>query len=96
MTNMNDKAKEQMLNTNPHLKKYIDNIKRKMKEPVFYSTLPYEVREEKYPNLIYPGKGSIFYHFFSMTILFLYKFPNITAMEFTSGHTLLIPPFLAL
>jgi len=64
MANMDSKVKDQLLEKNPHLKKYMDDIKRKMKEPVFYSALPYEVREEKYPNLIYPGKGSVFYHIY--------------------------------
>ena len=62
MSEMNAKEKEQVLQNNPHLKKYFDNIKKKMKEPVFYIVLPFEVRDEKYPNLIYSGQGSIFIH----------------------------------
>ena len=46
MSKMDDKIKNEMFQKNPHLKKYMEYIKRKMKEPEFYSALPYEVREE--------------------------------------------------
>ena len=64
MTKMDDSEKEQILQKYPHLKKYVDTIKKKMNEPVFYSLLPFDVREEDYPNLIYPGQGSIFIHIY--------------------------------
>ena len=56
MTEMNDKEKEQVLQQNPHLKKYIDTIKKKMNDPKLYSVLPYEARDQDYPNLIYAGQ----------------------------------------
>ncbi len=62
MTEMNDEEKEQLLKKHPHLKKYLDRIAEEMDEPIFYLTLPYEVREQSYPNLIYAAKGSVFIH----------------------------------
>jgi len=64
MLKIEDKEKEQLIQKNAHLKQYIDKIQKKMKEPVFYSELPYEIRFEEYPNLIYLGQGSIFIHIF--------------------------------
>lgn len=64
MTEMNDKEKEQVLQKNPHLKKYIDNIKKKMNDPKLYAILPYEARDQDYPNLIYAGQGSNFIHIY--------------------------------
>lgn len=71
---MNEKEKAEILEKNPHLKKYVDTISKKMAEPVFYSVLPYEARDEENPNLIYPGKGSIFIH--------IYKTPDMDEMEY--------------
>jgi flagellar protein FlaI len=64
MSKVSEKVKDELFHNNPHLKKYIDYIKKKMNEPIFYSVLPYEVREEEYPNLIYSGKSTIYYHIF--------------------------------
>jgi len=74
MTEMNEKEKEEILQKNPHLKKYVDSIKKKMSEPVFYSVLPFEAREQEYPNLIYAGKGSVFVH--------IYKTRDMDEMEY--------------
>ena len=62
MSDVNAKEKEQLLKKFPHLKKYVDNIRKKIKEPVFYRVLPFDTREEEYPNIIYAGQGSIFIH----------------------------------
>jgi flagellar protein FlaI len=62
MSVMNKEDKEQVIQNNPHLKKYIDAITKRINEPKLYSVLPYDVREEQYPNLIYCCKGSIFVH----------------------------------
>ena len=62
MLEMDEKEKEQILQSNRHLLKYIKKIKNKINDPVFYSKLPYEVRDEEYPNLIYHGQGPIFVH----------------------------------
>jgi len=64
MTEMNDKEKEKVLQQNPHLKKYIDTIKKKMNDPKLYSVLPYEAGDQDHPNLIYAGQGSIFIHIY--------------------------------
>ena len=61
---MTSKEKEQLLQKHPHLKKYLAEAQKKLKEPVFYSELPFEARNEENPNLIYPGQGSIFIHIF--------------------------------
>jgi flagellar protein FlaI len=62
MTKMKDEEIEKLLQRYSHLRKYIDNIKRKMDRPVFYTVLPVEVKEEEFPNLIYAAKGSVFIH----------------------------------
>lgn len=64
MPKVNDTERDQILQKNPHLKKYVDDAEKKMNEPVFYSTLPYKVRDEEYPNLIYHARGPIFIHIF--------------------------------
>jgi flagellar protein FlaI len=64
MTTMRENEREQVIQKNPHLKKYIDAITKRMKKPEFYSILPFEARDEDYPNLIYPCQGSIFAHIF--------------------------------
>ena len=53
---------EDMIRDNPHLKKYLEKISEKMDKPVFYNTLKRDLKEEKYPNLIYPTKGVVFIH----------------------------------
>ncbi|HWR62952.1 MAG TPA: hypothetical protein VN365_00940, partial [Candidatus Thermoplasmatota archaeon] len=55
---------EQLLAENQHLKDYLESIKQKMNYPVFYSKVPREVRNESYPNLIYPTKGVVFIHIY--------------------------------
>jgi flagellar protein FlaI len=62
MSVMNKEDKEQVIQNNPHLKKYIDAITKRINEPKLYSVLAYDVREEQFPNLIYCCKGSIFVH----------------------------------
>ena len=81
MSSMNEKEKQQIIQKYPHLKNYIEKIKSRMKEPVFYSTLPYEVRDEEYPNLIYHGQGSIFVH--------IYKTRDMDELEYHAIEPLL-------
>ena len=64
MTEMSKDEKEKLIKNNTHLKKYLDDIKNKIDQPVFYSKLPRELREEENPNLIYPTKGVVFIHIF--------------------------------
>jgi flagellar protein FlaI len=62
MTKMEKKEEDKIIKENPHLQKYIDELQSKMERPIFYSKLPRDLRGEKYPNLIYPTKGSVFVH----------------------------------
>jgi len=62
MTKMEKKEEEKIIKENPHLQKYLEEVQSKMDRPVFYSKLPRDLRSEKYPNLIYPTKGSVFIH----------------------------------
>ncbi len=61
---MEIKEEEKIIKENPHLQKYLDEIKNKMERPIFYSKVPRDLRSEKYPNLIYPTKGAVFIHIF--------------------------------
>ena len=64
MTMMEKAEVAQLLNENPHLKGYLETIRHKIGNPVFYSKVPREVRDESYPNLIYPTKGVVFIHIY--------------------------------
>ena len=64
MTIMSEEEKKQLLEKNEHLKDYVEKVKKRIGEPVFYSTLPFEIRDEKYPNLIYPTRPPVFVHIF--------------------------------
>ena len=64
MTKMSKDEIQHLMDKNPHLVNYVEDIKRKIGDPVFYSPLPHEVRDEKYPNLIYPTRGMIFIHIY--------------------------------
>jgi flagellar protein FlaI len=64
MTKMEKKEEEKIITENPHLQNYLDELRSKMERPVFYSKLPRDLKEEKYPNVIYPTKGSVFIHIF--------------------------------
>ncbi len=64
MTQMEKKEEEKIIKENPHLQNYLSEIGSKMQPPVFYSKLPRDLKEEKYPNIIYPTKGSVFIHIF--------------------------------
>jgi flagellar protein FlaI len=59
---MEKKEEEKIIKENPHLQKYLDELQSKMERPTFYSKLPRDLRGEKYPNIIYPTKGSVFVH----------------------------------
>jgi len=64
MVKMKKEEVEELLEKYPHLKKYVESIKHKMDDPIFYLTLPFETRDEEHPNLIYPAKGSVFVHIY--------------------------------
>jgi flagellar protein FlaI len=61
---MEKKEEEKIIKENPHLQMYLDEIRNKLERPTFYSKLPRDLKEEKYPNIIYPTKGSVFIHIF--------------------------------
>ncbi|KYK20620.1 hypothetical protein AYK25_08785 [Thermoplasmatales archaeon SM1-50] len=61
---MEQKEEEKIIKENPHLKMYLDEIQSKMQLPIFYSKLPHDLKEEKYPNIIYPTKGAVFIHIY--------------------------------
>jgi flagellar protein FlaI len=61
---MEKKEEEKIIKENPHLQAYLDEIRSKIERPIFYSKLPRDLKEEKYPNVIYPTKGSVFIHIF--------------------------------
>jgi len=62
MAKVEGKELKEILDKNPHLEKYIDSVKKKMDEPVFYTILPFEAKDEEYPNLIYAAQGAVFIH----------------------------------
>ena len=64
MARMKKEEVEGLLEKHPYLKKYVESIKHKMDDPIFYLTLPFETRDEEHPNLIYPAKGSVFVHIY--------------------------------
>ena len=64
MTKMSKDEIQHLLEKNPHLVNYVEDIKRKIGDPVFYSPLPREVGDEKHPNLIYPTRGMVFIHIY--------------------------------
>ncbi len=74
MTRMEEEDVKQILGKYPHLQTYNEMIKKKMKEPVFYNILPFEIKDEDYPNLIYHAQGSIFIH--------VYRTSNMDEMEY--------------
>ena len=55
---------EKLINENPHLKKYLEEIQQKMPPPKFYSKVPRDLKENPYPNIIYPTKGEVFIHIY--------------------------------
>lgn len=64
MTRMDQKEEDKIIRENPHLKMYLDEIRNKMQFPIFYSKLPRDLKDEKYPNVIYPTKGAVFIHIY--------------------------------
>lgn len=64
MEKMEEGKLEQLLEKYPHLQKYVENVKKKMGEPAFYSMLPMELKGEIEPNLIYSTRGSVFIHIY--------------------------------
>jgi len=61
---MEKKEEEKIIKDNPHLQMYLEEIRNKIERPLFYSKVPRDLKEEKYPNIIYPTKGCVFIHIF--------------------------------
>lgn len=64
MSQMGNDEIKKILKLNPHLKDYLDKITKIMDKPVFYSKLPREAKDEKFPNLIYTTNSSVFIHIY--------------------------------
>ena len=64
MSRMEKSEEEELLRNNPHLKKYLESIQKKMGRPIFYSKLTGDVKGEKYPNVIYLTKEVVFIHIY--------------------------------
>ena len=74
MTKMNQEDINKLLQQHKHLKDYVESVKNKLGEPVFYTKLPFEVRDEKNQNLIYSTQGIVFVH--------VYKTPDMDEIEY--------------
>lgn len=59
---MGGEEREKLIENIPHLREYLEEIKEKMDEPVFYSEVSRDLRKEKTPNIIYHTKGTVFIH----------------------------------
>ena len=55
---------QKLIDNNPHLKKYVEDITSRIGKPTFYSNVPRDLKSEKYPNIIYPTKGIVFIHIY--------------------------------
>ncbi len=64
MSRMEKNEEEELLRNNPHLKKYLESIQKKMGKPIFYSKLTGDVKGDKYPNVIYLTKEVVFIHIY--------------------------------
>ena len=72
---------QHLLEKNPHLVNYVEDIKRKIGDPVFYSPLPREVGDEKHPNLIYPTRGMVFIHIYRTQDMEVPEYKAIETMQ---------------
>ena len=62
MAKMESGEEQKLINQNLHLKRYLENVQKKMKKPIFYTGTPNEEKGNKFPNCIYPTKGVVFIH----------------------------------
>ena len=61
---MSQEEEKKLIQDNPHLESYLNQLKEKMNHPIFYNELSRDLKEEKNPNLIYPTKGVVFIHIY--------------------------------
>jgi len=64
MNGMSQEEEKKLIQDNPHLESYLNQLKEKMNHPIFYNELSRDLKEEKNPNLIYPTKGVVFIHIY--------------------------------
>ena len=64
MSEISKDEQEKLKRENPHLKKYLESIQKKMSMPKFYSKIPQDMKGEENPNLIYTTKGVVFIHIY--------------------------------
>jgi len=69
MTKMKDEEIKKIIEENTDLKRYLEEYNKKLKDKMvnpitFYSKLPFDLKNEEYPNVIYPTKGAIFVHIY--------------------------------
>jgi flagellar protein FlaI len=64
MTEIQGKEVKKLLQTNTHLKEYVEEIEKKIGKPKFYNKVPRNLREMDLQNLIYATKGAVFIHIF--------------------------------
>jgi flagellar protein FlaI len=81
MTKMEKEEIQKLIDDNPHLKKYLEDIKKKIQDPVFYSKVSHELRDVHHPNLIYPTKGLVFIH--------IYKTSDMDELEYRAIEPIL-------
>ena len=70
MTIIKEEEVKKLIDGNPHLKEYVDEIEKKMGKPTFFSKVPLDMREIKLPNLIYVQETQVLV----LECLFLYIF----------------------
>jgi len=64
MLKMEIEEEKRLILENPHLKKYLERIKKNIERPEFYSKLSRDLKDQDYINLIYPAKGVVFIHIY--------------------------------
>ena len=69
MSKMNAEEIKKIIQENNELREYLERYKKELKDKMvnpitFYRVLPFELKNEEYPNVIYPTKGSIFVHIY--------------------------------
>jgi len=67
MSKMDEAEIKKIIGENPDLRRYLEVYNKKLKEKIsnpliFYSKLPFDLKNEEHPNVIYPTKGAIFVH----------------------------------
>ncbi|MEF8847779.1 MAG: type II/IV secretion system ATPase subunit [Candidatus Thermoplasmatota archaeon] len=76
MTKLKEEEINKILHQNPHLRRYLEDIEKRMGEPEFYSQVPRDLKDEEYPNLIYVTKGVVFIH--------IYRAKDMEEMEYNA------------